>query len=135
MFAVLSSVQTRVLLESVIVVVVSLLFWIWAFVITLSGNYDNGLILHKSYDDGLVCFTCTFATGVCGVLFSRNVLYQKSILFGRMIIITFAITVIIFTAAAIFTDPSEMHLAYLIVSGFLWIVYGTMYYYDVVIIA
>mmetsp|Transcript_7119 Transcript_7119/g.10608 ORF Transcript_7119/g.10608 Transcript_7119/m.10608 type:complete len:148 (+) Transcript_7119:87-530(+) len=114
------SLETRILWESVIAIFVSLFFFLWALLNTI----------REYYDDGLECFPLTIAAGVYGVLLYKRVFSPSTLAFGRLIAFGFSVVVLIFVLASILTEGDEMHRAYLIVSAFVWALYGYIYYCD-----
>lgn len=123
-------VQLRLLFESIAAIVLSLLFWLWALAITLEGEYEAGLLLQASYDDGLVCFPFVFACGIFGMLVLKLRIFEQSFALSCSIAASFLFTVLVYLMSASLTNPSRRHLAYLIISAVLWILYGIFYYRD-----
>jgi hypothetical protein len=123
-------VRMRVLVESVVVVGFSIIFWIWAFVISLSGTYEDGNVVKASIDDGLVCFPLTFITGLYGIALCRKWVSSPSVLLGRFIVVSVSVTAAIFIWAAIVTNSTPMHESYLVISCMIWICFGVLYFRD-----
>lgn len=122
----------RVLAESIILVLVSLIFGSWALAITLSRNYEDGNVIASSIDDGLVCFPLTLCTGIYGIALAQKYVHTPSLWFQRCIIVVFSVTVTIYIwAACTTTDSSVSHVSYLVISAILWVIYGVLYYRDV----
>jgi hypothetical protein len=118
--------------QSMITVCVSLFFLGWAMKISYSGSYQDGLIIRKSSDDGLLCFPFTILTGLYGILLSVNILSisQHLIYLRALIVFSFSLTVAIYINAAVALDSPAMHESYLIISAVIWGTYGGYYWYD-----
>jgi hypothetical protein len=115
---------------SIFCLLVSLFFFLWAAYNT-SDNYQDGLIVDKSIDDGLVCFPFTFLSGIIGYFSISSPTLQLSRAPGLFIIFSFTFTVSIFLSAAICINTSSLHRAYLIISSLVWGSYGFLFYKEI----
>ena len=112
--------RTRVLLESIVALVASTFFWGWALLLTVTTEYDTGLI----------CFAATFLSGLGGFMLARgNKVPQRPLIIGTGV--AFAFTTAVFISASIRNDEGSMHLAYLIVSAFIWSTFSVIFILDI----
>lgn len=113
-------VEKRVFLESLIAIAASIFFWSWALILTIQVEFDTGLI----------CFIPTLASGVGGLLLTKDYRVPRRLLtIGTISAFTF--TTIVFISASAHNDEGNMHLAYLIVSAFIWGGFGAIYYFEI----
>lgn len=123
-------VRARVFYESIAAIALSAFFWLWALEITISGDYEAGLLIRASSDDGLVCFPFVFVCGILGVVIIRQKILEASRALSCSVALSFLFTILVYLMSASLTDPNDRHLAYLLVSAFLWLIYGLYYYHD-----
>jgi F0F1-type ATP synthase assembly protein I len=115
--------KKRLYTESLVAIVASIFFWIWALIITIQDGLDTGLI----------CFIPTFASGVGGLLLAKDIKLPRPLLLIETAI-AFSFTAVAFILAATHNEEdgeSQMHLAYLIISAFIWGGFGVIYIFEI----
>jgi hypothetical protein len=115
---------------SILSLVISLFFFLWAIYNTFN-DYQDGLLIHKRIDDGLVCFPFTILSSVIGFLSLSSPSLQSSHAPGLFILFSYALTVSIFLSAAICLSSSSLHRAYLIISALVWGAYGLLFFKEI----
>jgi FtsH-binding integral membrane protein len=115
---------------SILSLVISLFFFLWAIYNTFN-DYQDGLLIQKRIDDGLVCFPFTILSSVIGFLSLSSPSLQSSHAPGLFILFSYALTVSIFLSAAICLTSSSLHRAYLIISALVWGAYGLLFFKEI----
>lgn len=112
---------------SIISIVIPLFFFLWALYNTFN-NYSDGLLIHSTIDDGLVCFPFNIISGIVGLLSLKYILFSLSLYTSIFILSSYLFTTFVFLFAAIQLNSSALHQSYLIISSIIWGAYGVLFY-------
>jgi hypothetical protein len=113
----------RIFSYSLILIVTSLFFLIWAIYNTATEHY---------FDVGLICFPLTIATGVYALLILSSKVSPQLLYLQRTVIGSYVITVLAYVMS-LCTNPLTRvtYASYCIIASFLWGINGLYFHYEV----